>query len=114
MLVILSCRRLGLAIFSGPRFGFGFRLPQCSSEQRRTGEEAERKEEKETQKATTEASDRQMIEKKEKEQSRGQAEIKLPEKDEVVPGGPRFEDECLPEYEEGEDAPFFNERDLGV
>lgn len=114
MLVILSCRRLGLAIFSGPRFGFGFRLPQCSSEQRRTGEEAERKEEKETQKATTEASDGQMIEKKEKEQSRGQAEIKLPERDEVVPGGPRFEDECLPEYEEGEDAPFFNERDLGV
>lgn len=114
MLFILSCRRLGLAIFSGPRFGFGFRFPQCSREQMRTGEEAERKEEKETQKATTEASDRQMIEKEEEEQSRGQAEIKLPERDEVIAGGPRFEDECLPEYEEGEDAPFFKEKDLGV
>lgn len=80
----------------------------------RTSEEAEPKEEKETQKAATEASDRQMIEKKEEEQSRGQAEIKLPERDEVIPGGPRFEDECLPEYEEGEDAPFFKEKDLGV
>ncbi|KIR50780.1 hypothetical protein I315_06722 [Cryptococcus gattii Ru294] len=114
ILFILSCRRLGLASFSGPRFGFGFRFPQCSREQMRTSEEAEPKEEKETQKAATEASDRQMIEKKEEEQSRGQAEIKLPERDEVIPGGPRFEDECLPEYEEGEDAPFFKEKDLGV
>lgn len=114
MLFILSCRRLGLAIFSGARFGFGFRFPQCSREQMRTGEEAERKGEKETQKAITESDDRQMIEKKEEEQSRGQAEIKLSERDEVVSEGTRFEDECLPEYEEGEDAPFFKEKDLGV
>ncbi|KGB75572.1 hypothetical protein CNBG_1410 [Cryptococcus deuterogattii R265] len=114
MLFILSCRRLGLAIFSGARFGFGFRFPQCSREQMRTGEEAERKGEKETQKAIIESDDRQMIEKKEEEQSRGQAEIKLSERDEVVSEGTRFEDECLPEYEEGEDAPFFKEKDLGV
>ncbi|OWZ73112.1 hypothetical protein AYX14_01365 [Cryptococcus neoformans] len=97
MLFILCCRRLGLSILSGPRFGFGSKSGMS----------------KEMQNAITEADCQQMVSEKEG-QVKGQGGIKLFERDEVIPEGTRFEDEHLPEYEEGEDAPFIKEKDLGV
>lgn len=97
MLFILCCRRLGLSILSDPRFGF----------------ESKSGVSKETQNAITEADCKQMVSEKEG-QMKGQGGIKLFERDEVIPEGTRFEDEHLPEYEEGEDAPFIKEKDLGV
>lgn len=99
-LFILCCRRLGLSNISDPRSGFASKFGG------RKMSKTEREEEKNEM-------DKQMVDEKEG-QAKGQLEIKLFEGDEFIPKGTRFEDEDLPEYEEGEDAPFIKEKDLGV